>query len=82
MLVKLNDTSIVLIPKKKIGSAVEDLRPISLCKVKVIIKVVAKCLKELLDNMVSNTQTAFVAGRLIKDNIMVSYELMHFLKRK
>lgn len=39
-------------------------------------------MKELLDLVVSDTQSAFVPGRLISDNIMASYEVMHYLKRK
>lgn len=49
---------------------------------KVITKVMANRLKEVLNVVVSDTQSAFIPGRLISDNIMVSYEVMHYLKRK
>ncbi|XP_074323088.1 uncharacterized protein LOC141660030 [Apium graveolens] len=39
-------------------------------------------MKNLLDGIVSENQSAFIPGRLISDNIMVSYEVMHCLKRK
>lgn len=80
----LNETNIVLIPKTKHPTIMGDLRPISLCNLlsKVITKVLANRMKNLLDVVVSDIQTAFIPGRLISDNIMVSYEVMHYLKRK
>lgn len=80
----LNDTNIVLIPKKKNPVELGELRPISLCNVlmKVVTKVLANRLKGMLDVVVSDTQSAFIPGRLISDNIMVAYEVMHYLKRK
>lgn len=80
----LNDTNMVLIPKKKNPTKNTKLRPILLCNVlvKVITKVVANRLKEVLGDIISETHSAFIPGRLISDNIMVSYEVMHYLKRK
>lgn len=49
---------------------------------KVITKVLANRLKEVLNLVVSDTQSAFIPGRLFSDNIMVSYEVMHYLKQK
>ncbi|XP_074336620.1 uncharacterized protein LOC141673779 [Apium graveolens] len=80
----INETNIVLIPKKKNPTMLTDLRPISLCNVlmKVITKVLANRMKGLLEEVISDTQSAFIPGRLISDNIMISYEIMHYLKRK
>lgn len=61
-----------------------DLRPISLCNVvyKIISKVLANRLKRLIDSIISETQSAFIPDRLITDNIMVAFEVMHYMKRK
>ncbi|KAL8128040.1 hypothetical protein AgCh_014833 [Apium graveolens] len=36
----------------------------------------------MLDSVVAENQSAFIPGRLITDNIMISFEIMHYLKRK
>lgn len=61
-----------------------DLRPIALCNVimKVITKVMANRMKNMLDSVISDTQSAIVPGRLISDNIMVAFEVTHYLKGK
>lgn len=80
----IGDVNIVLIPKKKNPVNMMDLRPISLCNVayKVISKVLDNRLKTILTILISENQRAFIPGRLIMNNIMVSYEVMHFMKRK
>ncbi|KAL8114939.1 hypothetical protein AgCh_021679 [Apium graveolens] len=84
LLESINMTNIVLIPKKRNPSSLTELRPIALCNVvmKIITKVISNRLKKVLDSVISVAQSEFLPGRLIFDNIMMSFEVMHYLKRK
>lgn len=81
---KVNDTTLVLIPKKDNVDDPRDLRPIALCNVlyKILSKFLANRLQKILPDIISEEQSAFVPGRNIADNVLVAFELLHFMKRK
>ncbi|KAA3483655.1 reverse transcriptase [Gossypium australe] len=64
-----NRTDIVLIPKVPNPMQLVNFRPISL-----FIKIIDKCIDEV--------QSAFVPGRLITDNVLVAYEILHTINQK
>ncbi|GJT02461.1 hypothetical protein Tco_0823630 [Tanacetum coccineum] len=79
LLKELNHTILALIPKVNAPARVNDYRPISCCNVlfKCISKIIANRLKDSLKRLISPNQSAFVPGRSISDNILLTQEIMH-----
>ncbi|GAA0156366.1 hypothetical protein LIER_38260 [Lithospermum erythrorhizon] len=57
------------------------IRPISLCNIiaKIISKVMANRLRLVLMKIISETQIAFLPGRIISNNILIAHEVMHYM---
>ncbi|GKE36304.1 putative RNA-directed DNA polymerase, eukaryota, reverse transcriptase zinc-binding domain protein, partial [Tanacetum coccineum] len=79
LLKELNHTIIALIPKVASPLKINDYRPISCCNIlfKCISKIISNRIKDSLAMLISSNQYAFVPGRRITDNILLSQELMH-----
>ena len=77
-------THIVLIPKINEPKSVSDYRPISLGNVvsRIVSKVLANWLKQILPNVISDSHSAFVPNRLITDNTTVAFEVLHRMRNK
>ena len=76
----LNDANICLIPKKDKPNEKSQFRSISLCNVSYKIILLCQRLKKLLPDRISETQSGFVAGRQISDNVLIAHEIFHALR--
>ena len=79
---EISNTNITLISKVKSLEFITDYRPISLCNVvyKIVSKVLANRLRVILPIVVSENQSAFQAGRVITDNILMAFETLRYMK--
>ncbi|XP_063938227.1 uncharacterized protein LOC108193487 isoform X3 [Daucus carota subsp. sativus] len=84
LLKEVNATLIALIPKVKCPSQVSEFRPIALCNVlyKGISKILANRIKGCLNVIIDENQNAFLPGRRISDNILLTQELFRNYHRQ
>jgi len=80
---KINETVVALIPKVPMPETIGQLRPISCCNYiyKILSKIVVARLKKIMAKIITPNQSAFVGGRLIQDNFIVTHEVLHYLQR-
>src|SRR6516165_3910674 len=71
-------TRITLVPKVESPLSMSDFRPISCCNVlyKCISKVIVNRFKEVIPGVIGSSQSVFVPGWQISDNILLTQELM------
>lgn len=78
----INHNFIVLILKIKNPIKASNFMPISLCNMiyKLVSKVLDNRLKRFLLYIISKSQITFIPKRLIMDNVIVAYEMLHSIK--
>jgi hypothetical protein len=76
VLPSINHTFVTLVSEVKNLEKVTEYHPIIMCNVifMLISKVFANRLKLVLPHVISNTQTAFMPGHLITNNILVAFK--------
>lgn len=81
---ELNSAHICLIPKKADATKAEDFRPISLMHsfAKIVAKLLANRLTPKLDELVSQSQSAFIRKRAMHDNVLFVQNMIKSFHRK
>ncbi|XP_074316286.1 uncharacterized protein LOC141652637 [Silene latifolia] len=84
ILKQLNNTNLVLLPKTENPVSVKEFRPIACCNTlyKVISKLLCNRLAVILPNLINQSQAAFIKGRSIMGNILISQDLVRLYTRK
>ena len=80
----LNQTLVVLIPKRIGPELLGHFRPISLCTTvyKIVSKVIVHRICPFMKQLVSPLQVAFIPGRKGLDNLIIAQEIMHSMEKK
>ncbi|GJY05164.1 RNA-directed DNA polymerase, eukaryota, reverse transcriptase zinc-binding domain protein [Tanacetum coccineum] len=84
LLKEINSTIISLVPKVSTPKKVSEFRPIACCNVicKCISKILTERIKSGLEKLLNVNQSAFIPGRQIYDNILITQELLRGYSRK
>jgi hypothetical protein len=83
-LFSLNFGTIILLPKCKEATIIQQYRPICLLNVsfKIFTKVATNRIMSVAQKVINPTQTAFIPGRNIMEGIVILHETMHEMHRK
>lgn len=78
LLKQWNATILTLIRKKTNTTKITEFRPIFCCNTvyKTISRILADIFKQVLPLIISNTQSAFIPGRLMVENVLLATELV------
>ena len=78
LLLEIHCTIIALVPKVPNPGSMHDYRPISCCNTvyKCISKLIATRIKQCIPGIISPSQSAFVQGQSIADNVLITQDLM------
>ena len=79
---RFNKSFIALIPKCALPICLNMNRPISLvgCIYKIVAKVLANCLRRVMEEVVGDNQFSFVSGKQILDCCLVANEVINTIK--
>lgn len=69
-----------MIPKEHDAKVIQKFRPISLvnCSFKLISKILTNRLEHIMHKLIDNSQSAFLKGRYILDNVVICQEIIHY----
>jgi hypothetical protein len=72
----------VVIQKINDPQTLKDYIPTALCNViyKVVVKCIINRMRPMLDSLISDSQSAFIPGRLISDNALIAFECFHAIQ--
>lgn len=79
-----NNTIITLILKVANPVMIKEYRPLSFCNVfyKIIARAMTNRLRPIMNIIIDDTQSAFLPGRLISDNILIAFEATHWMRNR